>query len=84
MIIDKDRTKKFGQEKYMWRTTEHKTPTGLTGNCCEEKVQIQMGERSFVDAIFGDKRELEKKTENLMTDMRLWSQRFDANCEEIG
>jgi len=38
--------------------------------------------REFVESIFGRDRELEK-TEKLMTGMRLWSMRFDANCEEI-
>ncbi|GAB7352492.1 hypothetical protein MBLNU459_g2896t1 [Dothideomycetes sp. NU459] len=46
---------------------------------------LQMGKKSgceFVDAIFGRDRELER-TEKLMTGIRLWSMRFDANCEEI-
>lgn len=44
-----------------------------------------MGKKSgleFVTAIFGRDRELEK-TEKLMTGIRLWSMRFDANCEDI-
>jgi len=44
-----------------------------------------MGKNSgceFVDSIFGRDRELEK-TEKLMTGMRLWSMRFDANCDDI-
>ena len=36
----------------------------------------------FVDSMFGRDRELER-TEKLMTAVRLWSMRFDANCEEI-
>lgn len=36
----------------------------------------------FVASIFGRDRELER-TEKLMTSMRLWSMRFDANCEGI-
>jgi hypothetical protein len=45
----------------------------------------QSRERSgydFVDTIFGKDREL-MKTEKIMTRMRLWSMRFDANCEDI-
>ncbi|KAH0541996.1 hypothetical protein FGG08_003545 [Glutinoglossum americanum] len=69
-------------EEYMWRAAERKG--GSTSNG-KEKVQVQMGKNSgceFVDSIFGRERELEK-TEKLMTGMRLWSMRFDANCEEI-
>lgn len=50
-----------------------------------EKKPITMGKNSgceFVDSIFGRDRELEK-TEKLMTAIRLWSMRFDANCDEI-
>ena len=36
----------------------------------------------FVASIFGRDRELER-TEKMMTSMRLWSMRFDANCEAI-
>ncbi|KAF2842166.1 hypothetical protein M501DRAFT_927134 [Patellaria atrata CBS 101060] len=49
------------------------------------KKVTTMGKNSggeFVDSIFGRDRELEK-TERMMTGMRLWSMRFDANCEEI-
>jgi hypothetical protein len=66
-------------EEYMWQAAERKS--GVS----EKEVQIQMGKNSgceFVDSIFGRERELEK-TEKLMTGMRLWSMRFDANCEEI-
>ena len=48
-------------------------------------AKLTMGKNSgceFVDSIFGRDRELER-TEKLMTGMRLWSMRFDANCEEI-
>jgi hypothetical protein len=50
-----------------------------------EKKPVSMGKnsgREFVDSIFGRDRELEK-TEKLMTGMRLWSMRFDANCDDI-
>ncbi|KAL1303422.1 hypothetical protein AAFC00_006812 [Neodothiora populina] len=46
---------------------------------------LQMGQNSgceFVDTIFGRDRELER-TEKLMAGIRLWSMRFDANCEEV-
>lgn len=36
----------------------------------------------FVDTIFGRDREM-GNTEKLMTGIRLWSMRFDANCEDI-
>jgi hypothetical protein len=44
-----------------------------------------MGKNSgveFVDSIFGRDRELDK-TEKLMSNIRLWSMRFDANCDDI-
>ncbi|KAF2460996.1 hypothetical protein BDY21DRAFT_334011 [Lineolata rhizophorae] len=60
---------------------------------CEENMlkaqkrekRTGMGEESgvaFVDTIFGRDYELEN-TEKLMSNMRLWVLRFDANCEEI-
>ena len=63
-------------EDYMWKAAKKETG---------EKKPISMGKNSgceFVDSIFGRDRELEK-TEKLMTGMRLWSMRFDANCEDI-
>ncbi|KAF2165965.1 hypothetical protein M409DRAFT_23693 [Zasmidium cellare ATCC 36951] len=63
-------------ENYMWKAA--KKESGNARN-------VTMGKNSgceFVDAIFGRDRELER-TEKLMTGMRLWSMRFDANCEEI-
>ena len=50
-----------------------------------QKKGVSMGKNAgteFVEAIFGRDRELEN-TENLMTTIRLWTMRFDANCEEI-
>ena len=49
------------------------------------KKPVTMGKNSgceFVDSIFGRDRELDK-TEKLMSAIRLWSMRFDANCDEI-
>ena len=63
-------------EDYMWKAAKKETG---------EKKPMAMGKNSgceFVDSIFGRDRELEK-TEKLMTGMRLWSMRFDANCEDI-
>jgi len=63
-------------EEYMWKAAKKETG---------EKKPVAMGKNSgceFVNSIFGRDRELEK-TEKLMTGMRLWSMRFDANCDEI-
>jgi hypothetical protein len=63
-------------EDYMWKAAKKETG---------DKKPLAMGKNSgceFVDSIFGRDRELEK-TEHLMAGMRLWSLRFDANCEEI-
>lgn len=49
------------------------------------KKPVNMGKESgieFVDTIFGRDRELEK-TEKFMTGTRLWTMRFDANCDDI-
>ena len=46
---------------------------------------MPMGKKSgceFVDTIFGRDRKLEE-TQRIMTGIRLWSMRFDANCEDI-
>jgi len=40
------------------------------------------GVLEFLDTILGREREIER-TEKLMTGIRLWSLRFDANCDEI-
>jgi len=63
-------------EDYMWKAAQHETGG---------KKPLQMGKNAgceFVDSIFGRDRELDK-TEKLMSAVRLWSMRFDANCEEI-
>ncbi|KAJ4367362.1 hypothetical protein N0V83_006943 [Neocucurbitaria cava] len=63
-------------EDYMWKAAKKESG---------EKKPVSMGKnsgREFVESIFGRDRELEK-TEKLMTGMRLWSMRFDANCEDI-
>lgn len=63
-------------EDYMWRAAQRETG---------EKRPASMGKDSgceFVDSIFGRDRELDK-TEKLMSAIRLWSMRFDANCDEI-
>lgn len=66
-------------EEYMWRAASKEAKKKGTS------AAASMGARSgceFVDSIFGRDRKLED-TEKLMTGMRLWSMRFDANCEEI-
>jgi hypothetical protein len=63
-------------EEYMWKAAKKETG---------DRKPVTMGKNSgceFVDSIFGRDRELEK-TEKLMTGMRLWSMRFDANCDDI-
>jgi hypothetical protein len=63
-------------EDYMWKAAQRETG---------EKRPVTMGRNSgceFVDSIFGRDRELDK-TEKLMSAIRLWSMRFDANCDEI-
>lgn len=63
-------------EDYMWKAAKKESG---------DKKPVSMGKNSglvFVESIFGRDRELEK-TEKLMTGMRLWSMRFDANCDEI-
>ncbi|KAJ9632477.1 hypothetical protein H2203_000882 [Taxawa tesnikishii (nom. ined.)] len=63
-------------EGYMWKAAKKES-----GNA----KNVTMGKNSggeFVDSIFGRDRELER-TEKLMTGIRLWSMRFDANCEDV-
>jgi hypothetical protein len=63
-------------EEYMWKAAQRETG---------EKKPNAMGKNSgveFVDSIFGRDRELDK-TEKLMSNIRLWSMRFDANCDDI-
>lgn len=63
-------------EDYMWKAAKKengkKTPMSISNDSARE----------FVDSFFGRDRLLEK-TEQLMTGMRLWSMRFDANCDDI-
>ena len=66
-------------EEYMWRAASKEAKKKGTN------AAASMGARSgceFVDSIFGRDRKLED-TEKLMTGMRLWSMRFDVNCEAI-
>ncbi|KAI9841790.1 MAG: hypothetical protein M1837_000384 [Sclerophora amabilis] len=65
-------------EHFMWKAARRDSGGKANKGIC-------MGKSSgceFVDSIFGRDRELER-TEKLMTGMRLWSMRFDANCEDI-
>ena len=62
-------------EKFMWKAARR------DGN--SQKVKMGNGSGcEFVDSLFGRDRELDK-TEKLMASMRMWSWRFDVNCEEI-
>ncbi|KAI4156322.1 MAG: hypothetical protein LQ340_000347 [Diploschistes diacapsis] len=61
-------------EEFMWHAAKKE---GGKGRVMGEKSGIE-----FVKSIFGRDRELEK-TEKLMTNVRLWIMRFDANCDEI-
>ena len=66
-------------EDFMWRVAKKESKRKGTS------ATPSMGAKSgceFVDSIFGRDRKLED-TEKLMTGMRLWSMRFDANCEDI-
>ncbi|KAF3191050.1 hypothetical protein TWF788_007237 [Orbilia oligospora] len=71
-------------EEYMWRAAQ--PVQGSEASAIRKgSPGVTMGKQSgkeFVDAMFGKERELER-TEKLMTGMKLWSTRFDANCEEI-
>jgi hypothetical protein len=61
-------------EQFMWRAAKREGSKG-----------VSMGKNAgteFVDSIFGRDRELES-TEKIMTSIRLWNMRFDANCEDI-
>ncbi|KAL9615787.1 MAG: hypothetical protein Q9160_009261 [Pyrenula sp. 1 TL-2023] len=74
--------------------TQEATTKGVAGpnkqETQEAKPKVTSGAKSrdrnagaeFVDSIFGRDRYLEL-TEKLMSSMRLWNMRFDANCEEI-
>ncbi|PYH43816.1 uncharacterized protein BP01DRAFT_367074 [Aspergillus saccharolyticus JOP 1030-1] len=62
-------------EQFMWKAAKREGGKG----------SVSMGRNAgceFVETIFGRDRELES-TEKLMNSIRLWSMRFDANCEEI-
>lgn len=61
-------------------------PTSKSQSATAEKDSTpQLGKnagKEFVDSIFGRDRHLEQ-TEKFMSSVRLWSLRFDANCEDI-
>ncbi|BDD55972.1 hypothetical protein MAP00_001452 [Monascus purpureus] len=62
-------------EHYMWKAAKREGGRG----------PVSMGRNAgceFVESIFGRDRQLET-TEKLMNSIRVWSMRFDANCEEI-
>src|SRR5256885_1623791 len=57
-------------EEYMWRAAEHKTPTGLTGNRCEEGLQIRWPRARLSTQSSETRGSLRRKRRG----MRLWSQ----------
>lgn len=65
-------------EDYMWKVAKR---DGKRSGSSKPAMGPKTG-FEFVDSIFGRDRQLES-TEKLMTGMRLWSMRFDANCEDI-
>jgi len=73
-------------EEYMWRGAQSVQGNEPAASAIRKgSPGVTMGKQSgkeFVDAMFGKERELER-TQKLMTGMRLWSTRFDANCEDI-
>ncbi|KAF2483030.1 hypothetical protein BDY17DRAFT_296659 [Neohortaea acidophila] len=63
-------------EGYMWKAAKKE---------CGGAQRVTMGKNSgceFVDSMFGRDREL-VQTEKFMASVRLWSWRFDKNCDEI-
>ncbi|KAI9717226.1 MAG: hypothetical protein M1828_007420 [Chrysothrix sp. TS-e1954] len=67
-------------EDYMWKVAKKEAARKGTSSAA-----VVMGPKSgceFVDSMFGRDRRLED-TEKLMTSIRLWSVRFDTNCEAI-
>lgn len=62
-------------EKQMLKSAKRSERSG-------ERVLGNQSGREFVETVFGRDRELEG-TEKLMTGIRLWGMRFDANCEDV-
>lgn len=63
-------------EEHMWKSAKKENG---------DKTPLTMGNKSgiaFVECLFGRDKQLET-TEKLMTGIRLWSMRFDANVNEI-
>ncbi|KAF2761639.1 hypothetical protein EJ05DRAFT_482492 [Pseudovirgaria hyperparasitica] len=65
-------------EEYMWKPSKD----GKSGRAEKPAVMGRDSGVEFVDSMFGRDRELER-TEKLMTAMRLWDIRFEANCKDI-
>lgn len=63
-------------EDYMWKAAE-----SVSGDIKSATLGKDSG-YEFVNSIFGRERELDR-TERLMSAIRLWSMRFDANCDDI-
>lgn len=80
-------------ENAMWKQYKDNlkdTADGNAGDTSESSSRemkgiSRMGKESaivFLEVLFGRDKEMER-TEKLMTSIRLWSMRFDANCEDI-
>lgn len=80
-------------ENAMWKQYQDNLKDTADGNAGdtgesssrERKGTSRMGKESaivFLEVLFGRDKEMER-TEKLMTWIRLWSMRFDANCEDI-
>lgn len=60
-------------EHYMWRAAKHEGSRAMMGR----NAGVE-----FVDSVFGRDRYLQS-TEKFMNNIRTWTLRFDANCEDI-
>lgn len=69
-------------ERYMLKAAEVEAGAGASKAAIRVAILGKNTGVAFVDSMFGRDCEL-CKTEKMITGMRLWSMRFDANCEEI-
>lgn len=60
-------------EHYMWRAAKHEGSRAMMGR----NAGVE-----FVDSVFGRDRYLQS-TEKFMNNIRTWTLRFDANCEDL-
>ncbi|OCL03034.1 hypothetical protein AOQ84DRAFT_392540 [Glonium stellatum] len=84
-----------GRQEHRGKEASHEGDVTSKATNCSERAQkngstnssriSSMGKSSaiaFIESLFGKDRELEQ-TEKVMHGIRLWSTRFDANCEDI-